>query len=299
MRAALALVLAPIALALLALASAAAAQGEEPVSGCAPPTLVAPPGLPGALEPGASVTIPLSIENPNGAPVTRAVAFLNVTGPSGWSFHLETNPVSLGPRNESLDHLTVTAPSRGGGAERGNITLSASFSCYVGGVASVQRSAAVTLALDARLTPAPAPWSALILLALVLVGAVTAAVWTRSHRSRVLLVAEAAVVNVSHDKGGRIAVTVENRRRDPDAVALTAEASPRGWSAFVAVPEASLEGKEELALWVSVRPPPGARVGAKGRVVVRAASREHPQESATIALEAVVVAAGAEGATAR
>ncbi|HVL49242.1 MAG TPA: hypothetical protein VM889_11845 [Candidatus Thermoplasmatota archaeon] len=273
-----------LVLAILAVAVVADAQAS---TGCMRPTLVAPEGLPGLVDPGASVTIPLVIENPNEAPVARAVARLNVTGPPGWTFQLETNPVSLGPGDEILDHLTVTAPARGAGNADGRIVVTAAFACQVEGVSAIQTSASSTLTLEAGLAPSPLPWGALASLAVVVVGAVSVVAVARSRESRLVLTPERSAFEVTPADGGRVSVAIENRRGEPVTALVSAEASA-GWTAFVAVPEVELEGKEEIRFWVSVRPPPGTRMGAKGRVVVRAASRAHPRDVAERELDVTV-----------
>lgn len=276
--------LARLALVLVAasvLAVPALAQQEE---ACRRP-VVEPAAGPDSWSPGQRFVMPVFIVNENEAPVESVTARLDVVPPPGWSASLARSSFTLGPENFTVEPLTITAPQRGTGLPAGDVVLTVHLTCHRAGI---DFNAQTSVTFPVELTPARIPWL-LLGAGLVAVLVVVSVVWSvRARLPRVSVRSSQPARVVPPGKGVQFPLVVGNRRREPDGIVLQVTDLPEGWGAHLAVDELELEPREERALWLRVRAPPGAALGEEHVLIVRAASRKHPREVAFLHVRARV-----------
>lgn len=272
------------ALALVALHPAPAASAQQ-AEACLPPGLTLQKG-PSAWEPGSRFVLQFAVDNPNEPPVESVTARLFTTAPQGWTASLAETALTLTPGASRIDPLTVTAPRRGTGVASGEIAISVQVTCHRAG--GVDARSLATTSFDVQLTAIRVPW--LLVGALVLATlAATAVVWVvRRSQPGVVVASSASEKPLAPGKGTHFPLLVGNRRREPDAIALSLADVPAGWTAHVAVPELELEGREEREIWLSVRAPAEARPGDEATIRVRAVSRRRPRDVASVDVRARV-----------
>ncbi|MEA3201238.1 MAG: hypothetical protein QOE90_2666 [Thermoplasmata archaeon] len=275
MRLALALVLA------LAPLGVASAQGQ---GGCQSPIL-AMPQPPASFAPGQSFTLSFAIENVNEAPIKAVRAQVTSVAPAGWSVAASQTEVTLGPKNFTTDALAITAPSRGGGEERGNITLHVTFVCTTGDTLTTSSADAT---VPVSLEPLTAP-STIVYGALAAVAVLVAILGSRRLRRGVGIVPARLERDVEPGKSVKYVFRVENRRSRPQRLALLGVGVPEGWSLHLALDDVELEPGEEKSLWAVLRCAADAPAGSEATMTLRLESPRGPREGATATLVAKVV----------
>lgn len=268
----------------LALTPTALAQSE---GGCQAPIL-SMPAPPATYKPGEPYTLPFAIENPNEPPITGVRAQVTSVAPAGWSVVASQSEITLGPRNVSFSSLAITPPSRGGGDDRGNITLHVTFVCTTGDTlttSSVQRTIPVAMdSFQAPLSIVLVPFAILAFLVLIL--------GLRRLRRGVAIVPGRLEREVEPGKSVKYAFRVENRRGKPQRFTLLGVGVPEGWSLHLALDDVELEPGEEKSLWAVLRCAPEATPGSEATLTLRLESPRGAREGASATLVARVAQTG-------
>lgn len=238
---------------------AALPPAEAQQAGACQAPILAVPLAPASFSPGATYSLPFAIENPNDASVEVVRADVKVTTPDGWTATPARREVTMEAGQVQSNVLAITAPSRGTGAARGNITMSVAFVCVTGVVD--RPSLPAEHVFDVRIRAFEAPWPVVLGILLALAGGV-AVLGVRRLRRGVALVPTARERPVAPGKSAKYTFVVENRRGRPGRYHLLASGLPEGWTIHLALPEVDLEPGEEKTLWAIVRAPATATPGA-------------------------------------
>lgn len=268
-----------LVLALLVAAPVAAQQQEA----CRPPRLLVSEG-PESWDPGATFTYQLAVENNNEPPVESVTARVDVAAPAGWSVALSQTSILLRPGDAPVVAVTVTAPQRGTGVATGELLLNVQFTCHRTGAGGFDTRASASTSVPVALEAIDVPWVIVITGALIIGGATAGLYAMRWRKGPLGLESDAPDKPVAPGSAVQFPVRVANRRRAPDVVTLTVTGTPPGWSSHVAVPELSLEGREERDLWVSLRAPRDAPFGEEVTVTLHARPKRDEKAEQSVQL---------------
>lgn len=264
----------------------AAAQPAQQAEACRAPVLeVQEP--PDPFDPGASVTLQLAIENPNGPPVDAVRATITTTAPAGWSAVAAQNEITLGPEDVSVIGLAVTSPNRGSGSASGNITLHVTFVCTSG---DIQTLSATTVVLPVSISDFRAPWP-VVLGAFAVLAAGVGVLALRRLRRGVAIIPLGGERTVVPGKSVKFTFQVENRRGRPQRFHLLGLGVPEGWALHLALQTVELEPGEEKTLWAILKAPANARTGDEAVVTLRLEAVGGARDAPTATLRAMVAEA--------
>lgn len=266
-------------LVLLLVATAAHAQTPALPRLCGPleMTVTAPAQ---AVGPGEAATVSVTVTNTGSSAAVVAVAAS--TPNAGWSVAPADQDVDV-PAGESAS-LQFTATPQEGAVAEASVNFAAEATCAAGPFACPEGQAAcrasappVTAAVRYAEPPGfgiPGLQSLnlsleLLVGGLLLLAAALAFPLLVRKRGGFVATCPEPLKVVRPGAGASFPIEVANRGKSPLTVAFEVGSVPAGWSAFMALPELQLAAGEKRSLWLMVRSPPLAPVGAKTDVTVR------------------------------
>lgn len=270
----------PLVLLLLAsLAPGAWAQLPTAPPACGPlEVAVTGPGQPVAA--GQAATVSVTVTNTGTADALVVVAAS--TPNAGWSVGPSEQEAQVASGQSASFQFTAT-PQEGAAAEA-SVNLAAEGTCSAGPLAcpdgqSACRTAAPPTTAAVRYQEPPGfalpGLQALNLSLEMLVGgllllafAIALPLLARRRPTFVATCPEPLKL-VKPGAGASFPIEVANRGKTPITVSFDVGTVPDGWAAFMALPELQLAAGEKRSLWLMVRSPPLAAVGAKTDVTVR------------------------------
>lgn len=291
-----ALLLVPI----LASASAQLPTGGEPISISASATEVDV-----STEDPITLTLTVQRSSPSGGlPVDDILGILDegdvtvgVAGvPEGWVVTIQPDGFTLTP-GQSRDVEVTIALTPGAAGDDADLVFTAVLETAdptgllaPGGEASTTVTATRDDSPTRQLLEAIGPGIWAILGALV-VAIVVAIFLALDRRTRVVeLTANASEVQVRPGKTATLPFWIENRGKETDRFALSANTGDAGWKAALAVTAVTLEPGQKEELHVAVTPNQQAPVGSRAVVRIVAVPDHSPSRIAVLAVSALVEA---------